>query len=213
MKLDTPKSVYSFHFCLHFIVTDVFEWMHKCCHHLHGASLVQRCFNTCLLSVQCDITESSGACRSLLFADYTQSGPPEAPCTIRGVQYCMSPWVERLNASVSSWVQVCVCTRSQRLTHCCYASYECLKCVLGLNVSWGLTSWERHLCLPASPRTSITTGWTYGAWLHYISGASITAEQARTAPACAVALSSLLHGDLICGSSHLAFMLSVMFCW
>lgn len=99
------------------------------------------------------------------------------------------------------------CVRSlRRLTHCCYPSYEWLKCVLGLNVSWGVTSGERHLCLPASTRTSITTGWTCGAWLlaikDYITVASV-AGQGRAGLTWLAALPNFFHGDLKCGSSHL----------
>lgn len=98
-------------------------------------------------------------------------------------------------------MRLCAGVCAHRLTHCCYASYEWLKCVLGLNVSWGLTSWGRHLCLPASLPTSIAIGWTCGAWLlaikDYITVVSVTSKLGRAAQAC-----SLFHGDLICGSSH-----------
>lgn len=97
--------------------------------------------------------------------------------------------------------QVCVLRACGRLTHCCYASYEWLKCVLGLNVSWEETSRERHLCLRAWLPASITFGWTCGAWLvaiknHITIVSTYTAENGSKAP---------IHEDLIWGNSHLPY--------
>lgn len=162
-------------------------------------------YNSFSCSVQCDTSEIPGDCGSLLTLHCQDLQKCPAPGLL-GVQHVSQGWK-------SAYFCVCRCAgvcvqSSRRLTHCCYASYEWLKCVLGLNVSWGVTSGERHLCLPASLRTSITIGWTCGAWLvaikDYITVASIyTAEQGRTAAAC----SSLQSVDLIGGSSHLPVVL------
>ncbi len=141
-----------------------------------------------VLAAVSDVTlhhQIPGDCKSLLTLHCQDLQKCPAPGLL-GVQHVSQGWKSAC---------FCVCPRagvcvqsSRRLTHCCYASYEWLKCVLGLNVSWGVTSGERHLCLPASLRTSITIGWTCGAWLvaikDYITVASIyTAEQGRTAAA------------------------------
>lgn len=147
-----------------------------------------------------------GDCRSLLTLHCQDLEKCPVPILI-GIQH--------VNAGWKSAYCVCLCAgacaqSSPRQTHCCYASYEWLKCVLCLNVSWGVTSGGRHLCLPASLCTSTLIGWSCGAWLvvikDYITVALIYLHS-RAGQTCLASLSCVFNGDLICGSSHLPVIL------
>lgn len=157
--------------------------------------------------------------RLQIFADFTLSGP-SVTRNLSTVSFVGADGHETREPSLKECMLLCagVCAlNSQRLTHCCCSSYEWLKCVLGLNVSWRVTSGERHLCLPASLRTGITIGWTCGAWLvaikDYITVASIyTAERCRTDPACSPPR-SLSWGFEMWEQPLARYALSVTSCW